>query len=184
MTSPTLKIRHGTAVGLSLVLTAGYLAGCGGVVAVSSGGGGGKTQPQNGGNAGGVAEDEIGLRFLNDSNVDVDTQFYATNDVLDDPSEDLFQPQYRIQSSIGVAGTGIVEADDDDEITFPCTGSTIVGTEGGEFLDPDRGTLLATGQPRLLRIDENFDCGNTVIFAYTGTSEEDYTTLPPVVDSR
>ena len=49
-----------------------------------------------------------------------------------------------------------------------------MGTEGGEFLDPDRGTLLATGQRRILRVDlGNFDCGNTVIFGFTEQGGDD-----------
>ena len=113
----------------------------------------------------------------------MDTQFYATNDVLDNPAEDLFQPQYRIQTSIGLAGTGILQADSQDEITFPCTENTFLGTQGGEFLDPDRGTLVAEGQSRIARVGENFDCGNVVIFGYTEEGGE-YDSTPPVVDSR
>ena len=182
MTSAILTIRPSVHTRLLTILVTGCLAGCGGGVAVTTGGGG-SPQPSNGGSSGGAADDQISVRFLNDSDAAVDTQFYATNDLLDDPSEDLFQPQYRIQTGVGLAGSGLLEVDTDDEITFPCTDNTVVGTEGGEFQDPDLGTLLATGQQRILRLGDNFDCGNTIIFAYTG-SNGNYTTEPPVVDSR
>jgi hypothetical protein len=182
MTSATLTIRPSIRTSLLAVLAIGFLAGCTSGVAVTADGGG-SSQPSNGGTSGGAADDQIKVRFFNDSDAAVDTQFYATNDLLEDPTEDLFQPQYRIQTGVGLAGSGLLEVNTDDEIGFPCTENTIVGTEGGEFQDPDLGTLLATGQQRILRVGDNFDCGNTIIFAYTGSSGN-YTTEPPVVDSR
>ena len=68
-----------------------------------------------------------------------------------------------------------------DEITFPCTDRTIVGTAGGEYLDPDLGTSLTTGQSRVVQVGINFDCGNTIIFTFTGADGE-YTTEPAFVD--
>lgn len=183
MTSAILTIRPSVRTRLLAILVIGCLAGCSGGVAVTTGGGSGSSQPSNGGGTGGAAEDEINVRFFNDSDLDVDTQFYATNDLLENPREELFQPQYRIQASIGVAGTGIVQAGSEDEITFPCTPNTFLGTEGGEFLDPDRGTLVATGQPRFARVGDNFDCGNTVIFGYAQEDGE-YDSTPPLPDFR
>ncbi len=166
-------------------LLAILLAGCSAGVSVGTGGGSGTPRDGNGGNGdgGSPGADEIRIRFVNTSDVDVDTQFFATNDALEDPLEDLFQPKYRRQESIGVAGTGIVQAGTDDQITFACTENTVLGTEGGEFLDPDRGTLLATGETRVVMVGPNFDCGNTVIFGFANDGN-DYNSVPPIPDSR
>lgn len=131
----------------------------------------------------GVPADEIVVRLINNSDVDVDTQFYFANEPLEDPSEDLFAAQYRVQTGLGVAGTGIIQAGTEDELGRPCSEATYVGTDGGEFLNPDSGELAGTGKRRLLRIGENFDCGNTLIFAFTEENGE-YDSVPPVVDSR
>lgn len=167
-----------------LVLVGIWLTGCGVSASVrASGGGGGSSDGNGGGGSSPAGEDEIRVRFVNSSDLDVDTQFYAANEPLDDPREDLFQPKYRIQESIGVAGTGIVQAGTQDEITFPCSTNTFVGTAGGEFLDPDRGTLVATGQLRFSRVGDSFDCGNTVVFGYKKEGS-DYDSVPPIPDSR
>ncbi len=123
--------------------------------------------------------DVIKLQFINRSDVAVDTQFFATNEVLADPGNDLFSEQFRVRSAIGVAGSGLLPSGDTDELTFPCSESTSMGTLGGEFLDPDLGTLLANGQVRMLEVGANFDCGNTIVFTYQGQDGE-YSTAPPV----
>ncbi|HUU82598.1 MAG TPA: hypothetical protein VM243_03745 [Phycisphaerae bacterium] len=184
MISTIITPRRSVWTALISILAAACMVGCGGAVAVTGGGGGGgDAEPDNdGGSGGGAGQDEISVRFINDSDAAIDTQFYATNDVLDDPGEDLFQPQYHIEADIGVAGSGLLDVDADDEITFPCSDNTVIGTEGGEYYDSS-GALLATGQRRILSVGDNFDCGNTIIFAYIGSNGE-YTTEPPVVDSR
>lgn len=186
MDAITLSSRSWLPAGMLLALVGIWLTGCGVSASVRAGDGGGGGSSDGNGDGGGspAGEDEVRIRFVNSSDLDVDTQFYAANDALADPGEDLFQPKYRIQESIGVAGTGIIQAGTEDEITFPCTEDTVLGTEGGEFLDPDRGTLLATGQRRILRVDlGNFDCGNTVIFGFTEQGG-DYDSVPPIPDSR
>ena len=127
--------------------------------------------------------DELVIRFINNSDVDVDTQFYFANEALDDPGTELFAPKFLVQTGVGVAGTGIIEAGQDDQITRPCSATTYLGTEGGEFLDPNTGELLATGQARLLRVGESFDCGNTLLFSYTGENGE-YDSEPVIPDFR
>lgn len=187
MTTRLLKIGHGGLTILSYVLAFGCLAGCGGAFVIGgvSGGGGGSDPDDGGGGGGDAAEDEILILFINQSDVGVDTEFYATNDVLQDASEELFVPAYRITMDIGLFSTGSLAAGESAEITYPCTDTTMIGTEGGTFKDERFGTPLATGEPRILqRRLGSFDCGNTIIFAYTGTSEDDYNAAPPVVDSR
>lgn len=133
-----------------------------------------------------AAADEVLVRFINLSDADVDTQFHATNMSLDDPPNDLIDPQFAVQTELGVFGSGVLLTDQTgefsvDEITFPCSETTILGTAGGEYLDPDLGTPLATGQSRVVQVGINFDCGNTIIFTFTG-SEGEYTTEPAFVD--
>jgi len=170
--------------GVPLAVASVLAAGCSGSIEVGGGGGGGGAGGGGGGGGGGTpTPDEIRIRLVNDSDVDVDTQFYAANTALENPAEELFAPAYRVQAGIGVAGTGIVQADTDDEIVLPCGADTIIGTAGGQFLDPDTGTPLGQGQTRLLTVGSNFDCGNTLIFGYTGNGG-DYDSVPPIPDSR
>lgn len=133
---------------------------------------GGDTQP---------AEDEVVVKFINLSDVVVDPEFYATNDALDDPGDELFVPAYRIQTGIGLAATSRLASGESDEITYPCTETTLLGTAGGKYLDPELGTTLATGQLRWVEVEINFDCGNRIIFTYRGENGT-YTTEPPLVD--
>jgi hypothetical protein len=125
--------------------------------------------------------DQIVVRFFNASDADVDTEFYATNEPLEDPATDLFSAENRVQVGIGAFGSGVVQSGDNDQIDFPCTENTVVGTAGGRYRDPDLGTLLGTGQARVIEVGLNFDCGNTIIFTYTGDNG-DYSTEPPLVD--
>ncbi|MHC4236247.1 MAG: hypothetical protein ACYSUQ_14110 [Planctomycetota bacterium] len=170
---------------MRLVLVATGLAGCATGAGVDGGDGNGTSTDEGSGSGGdrAVGDDEVSIRFVNTSDLDVDTQFYAANEALENPREDLFQPRFRIQESIGVAGTGIVQAGTQDEITFPCSANTFLGTAGGEFRDPDRGTLLATGQLRFSRVGDSFDCGNTVVFGFANDGD-DYDSVPPIPDSR
>lgn len=125
--------------------------------------------------------DQVVIRFLNSSDVDVDTEFYATNEPLNDPRTELFATEYRIQVGIGAFGSGVVQSGQADEIAFPCTDTTVLGTAGGKYRDPDLGTLLGSGLARIIEVSLNFDCGNTIIFTYRGEDGE-YSTEPPIVD--
>jgi hypothetical protein len=125
--------------------------------------------------------DQVVIRFLNSSDVDVDTEFYATNQPLDDPPTELFAAEYRVQVGIGAFGSGVVLSGQADEIVFPCTDTTVLGTAGGKYRDPDLGTLLGSGQARIIKVSLNFDCGNTIIFTYRSEDGE-YSTEPPMVD--
>ena len=82
---------------------------------------------------------------------------------------------------IGAFGSGVVQSGQADEISFPCTDTTVLGTAGGKYRDPDLGTLLGSGQARIIEVSLNFDCGNTIIFTYRGEGGE-YSTEPPIVD--
>jgi hypothetical protein len=128
-----------------------------------------------------AGEQEVLVRFINLSDVVVDPEFYATNEPLEDPRNELFVPAYRIQTGIGLAATSRLGPGDFDEITYPCTDTTVMGTAGGKYLDINLGTTLGTGQVRWLVVEVNFDCGNRIIFTYRG-EDGDYSTEPPLVD--
>ncbi len=128
-----------------------------------------------------VDPNEVLVRFLNLTDVDVDTEFYAANEPLADPTTELFSDAYLVQAGIGVFGSGVVLAGQTDEIVLPCADATALGTAGGRYLDPDLGTVLAEGQTRLVTAGLNFDCGNTLIFSFRGAAG-DYTTEPVLVD--
>ncbi|MCH7813113.1 MAG: hypothetical protein IID40_03740 [Planctomycetes bacterium] len=173
----------GSTPGLVLALTAAVVAGC--TVGVVGGGGeGGSDNPpgNTGGGGGGTAgENEVAIRFVNQSDVPVDTRFFFANQPSDDPSVDLFDVANLVQTRIGIHG--ILISGQEAEIIKPCSPDTIFGTEGGEFLEPDTLAHLAFGTTRIARFGESFDCGNTVIFWYVGEAG-DYDSQPPIPDVR
>ena len=178
-----MNIRRRMAVGgwtpgLVLALTGAVVAGCT-VGVVGGGGGGGNDNPpgNTGGGGGSARQDEVAIRFINQSDVPVDTQFFFVNVPVDNPSVDLFDVANRVQTGIGIRG--ILISDQEDGITMPCSPDTILGTEGGEFLDPETLAHLAFGTTRIARSGESFDCGNTVFFLYVGEGG-DYDSRPPV----
>ncbi len=167
--------------GLILALTAAVVPGC--TVGVGGGGDGGSDNPpgNTAGGGGTAGQDEIAIRFINQSDVPVDTQFFFVNQPVDNPSVDLFDVANSVQTSIGIHG--ILTSGQEDQITMPCSPDTILGTEGGEFLDPETLAHLADGTTRIARSGESFDCGNTVIFWYVGEAG-DYDSQPPIPDVR
>jgi hypothetical protein len=135
---------------------------------LSVGPGNGGTGSNTNRNEGSPGDDQLRVKFRNLlSNVDVDTQFFATNQVLADPANDLFVPANLIQVGIGAAGTGILLADTDDQIDVPCTDHLTIGTEGGAFRNPDTGAILGNGDQRVLQVGLIFDCGDTITFTYS-----------------
>jgi len=121
-----------------------------------------------------VASENVLVAFVNLTTVDVDTEFYATNEPLDDKQTDLFVPGNRIQVGIGVAGTGILLSGTEDAIEFPCTPDLVLGTTGGTFKDPDLGTALGMGDARILSVGLIFDCGDAMTFTY-GQEDGEFT---------
>jgi len=114
-----------------------------------------------------VGVDSVLVAFVNLTSVDVDTEFYASNEEMADVEAELFVPANRIQVGIGVAGTGILLSGTDDSIEVPCTDDLVLGTTGGTFKDPDLGTSLGTGDVRILSEGLVFDCGATLTFTYS-----------------
>ena len=119
-----------------------------------------------------VGIDSVLVAFVNLTSVDVDTEFYASNEEMTDVEEELFVPANRIQVGIGVAGTGILLSGTDDSIEVPCTDDLVLGTTGGTFKDPDLGTSLGTGDVRILTEGLVFDCGDALTFTYSENNGE------------
>ena len=93
-----------------------------------------------------VAPEEVLVRFRNFAESEaVNVEFYATNEPLETVPDDLFQEDYKVTNSIGVAGTGIVQPLRADAITFPCTESLTLGTTGGSFSDNETGEARGVG---------------------------------------
>ena len=183
--------RANTATGAVLLLTTALAfaaaAGCAARVATRvTGTGGSGSAGEDSADGGGGAQptpDEVVIRFLNLTDVGVDTQFHITNEPLEDPQAQLFDVRFRLQTGIGAFSSGRLLPDESADIIFPCTETTVMGTAGGEFLDPELATPITTGQARILQVGDNFDCGNTILFTFRGQNG-DYSTEPPIVDFR
>ncbi len=116
--------------------------------------------------------DEVQIEFRNLSSTAVDTQFYLTNEPVEELPEELLVPDNVRRPGIGVGGTGIIGPGTLDSIKVPCSEELVVGTAGGEFLDADLGTPLGNGPVRFLQAGYQFDCGATIVFQYGETFGE------------
>ena len=116
---------------------------------------------------------EVGIRFINATTGEaVNVQFYATNEPLENVPEDLFASEkYLVTANVGIAGTGLIEPGEGDEITFECTDDLTFGTLGGAFLDNETGEPRGRGEMRWLSQAALGLCGQTVTFGFTGNGE-------------
>ena len=115
----------------------------------------------------------VTVRFQNFTLDDaVDVEFFATNDILEMLPDELFAPENHISTSIGVAGTGILQPLTADTIELPCTESTTVGTMGGSFVDNETGEPTGLGVARWAQEGPLGLCGATVTFSYSGGDGE------------
>jgi len=137
---------------LSPILTA--LAGCGldiaGSILVSPTGNG-------------PDPDTVTIVFRNQTVTDaVDVQFFASNAILLNVTQELFVDANKVVSSIGVAGTGIIQPGDADVISLPCANDLSVGTAGGRFLDNETGAVSGQGIMRWVQERPLGLCGGVV----------------------
>ena len=116
----------------------------------------------------------VTIRFVNASpDQALQVEFYATNEPLEAIPEDLFADDiYLVLESIGVAGSGLLEPGDQDEIQFDCTETLTIGTLGGEFRDNETGEVLGRGD-ELYKAPGGFSlCGGTAVYTYSSTGGE------------
>ena len=121
---------------------------------------------------GGADLNTVLVRFVNATSAVVETQFYTTNDPVENVPDDLFQPANLITVGVGVAGRGLLIPLSADTIEIPCTEDLLLGTTGGRFQDPDLGTELGTGPARWLEEGAVFDCGASIEFTYAEEGDE------------
>ncbi len=122
-------------------------------------------------------EDVVRIRFRNFTlNEAVDVEFHAANEPLENVPDDLFIPALRVTTSVGVAGTGIIQPRHEDVIEFPCTPDLTIGTSGGSFVDQETGEPRGVGIPRWMQEGPLVLCGNTVTFEFTDDGV-DFTTF-------
>ena len=125
-----------------------------------------------------VAMDEVFIRFRNLAPVEaVDVEFYATNEPLSAVPGDLFQEDHRVTTSIGIAGTGIIQPFHEDAISFPCTADLTVGTAGGRFAHNETGEAAGVGAMRWAQEEPLGLCGRIVTFEFFAQGEGFGTTL-------
>jgi hypothetical protein len=128
------------------------------------------------GNGSSVASDRVRVRFVNRTTWALDVQFYAAPET-GDPATALFIEANRITTDIGFAGSGLLPVLDTDEILLDCANAQMIGTLGGEFLDPETGEASGTGQQRSLTIDQQFTCQETITFIYKMDGETFQTSI-------
>lgn len=102
----------------------------------------------------------------------VNVEYYATNTTLTTIPDDLFVAENLVTSSIGVAGTGILEPLSEDTLDFPCTSDLVLGSLGGSFLDNETGDLLGEGEPRWAQDSALELCGREVLFEFSSVAGE------------
>lgn len=117
-----------------------------------------------------MPDNTVRVRFTNFSTTNaVRVQFFVSSETGITPPDELFVQQFDVTetSSIGVAGSGIVGPQSDDEIEINCADNLIIGTLGGEFLDDNSGKVVGQGdQSRWLVFGGQFDCGATITYSY------------------
>ena len=119
-----------------------------------------------------ITPDEVLVRFRNYAESEaVDVEFYATNDPLAVVPDDLFQEANHFTTSIGVAGTGIVQPLRADAITFSCTEHLAMGTSGGSFWDNETGQARGVGTMRWVQEGPLGLCGHVVTFEFRPDGE-------------
>ncbi|GEM_PF-974082 len=107
--------------------------------------------------------DTVTVVFRNQTETDaVDVQFYASNAVLVNVTQELFVDANKVVSSIGVAGTGIIQPGDADVISLPCANDLSIGTAGGRFLDNETGAVSGQGVMRWVQERPLGLCGGVV----------------------
>lgn len=108
----------------------------------------------------------VAVLFVNETTAVVETRFYATNDPIEPTADALFVPANLFTEDVGVAGLGLLDRESFDAIEFRCTENLVLGVAGGVFLDPDLGTELGEGTPRIVQEGLVFDCGAVITFTY------------------
>ena len=123
-------------------------------------------------------EDTVRVRFRNLTRTEaVNVEFHVSNTALDDLPDDLFVDEHLVTESIGVAGTGIIEPQTDDEIDLPCTDGLTLGTSGGVFLDNDTGQERGVGTARWVQESPLGLCGSIVTMWFFIVDDEFQTIL-------
>ncbi len=135
----------------------------------------------NPGNGNGGSQDPppefVTIRFINASpDQALQVEFYATDEPLEAIPDDLFADDtYLVRESIGLAGSGLLGPQSEDEIQFQCTETLTIGTLGGEFRDNETGEVLGRGD-QVYKAPGGFSlCGGTAVFTYSSADGEHQT---------
>jgi hypothetical protein len=108
------------------------------------------------------------VRLVNATGVAVDTQFFVATDEADVASRALFEERNRFVRGIGFLSGGVLAPEEGVALDLPCGSQLLVGTMGGELLDPETGETVAVGATaRLAELGPQFDCGGVVTFTFS-----------------
>ncbi len=122
-------------------------------------------------------EDTVTIRFRNLTvNEAIDVEFHASSQPLVTLPDDLLNAENLVTSSIGVAGTGIIQPLTEDTILYPCAPDLTIGTAGGSFLDHETGEPRGSGTPRWVEEGPLALCGGVVTFEFAGDGT-DFSTI-------
>ena len=126
--------------------------------------------------------DQVVVRFVNLTQGEaVDVEFFASPTSPGVLPDDLFQEANRLVTSIGVAGTGIVEPQTQDAIALPCVDGLVLGTRGGRFVEVESGEPRGAGVQRWLAQTPLGLCGGMVSFEF-GKVGDSFTTVVRIQD--
>lgn len=125
-----------------------------------------------------VSEETVTIRFRNLTDDEaVDVQFYASNNPLDALPDDLLVEENLVTTSVGIAGTGIIQPWQEDIIEYPCAANLTLGTAGGSFVDNETGEPRGVGTERWVQEGPLALCGSVVTFEFAGKGVDFTTTL-------
>lgn len=123
-----------------------------------------QTQPAD------TADDELTVRFVNQTEYALDVEFYVATTLPADISlyavgDALFVSENQVISGIGLAGRGLIPSQESDLITLTCADTAALGTLGGLLLGSE-GEEIGAGDQRFAARDLDFTCGDVITFLY------------------
>lgn len=112
-------------------------------------------------------ESLVVVRLVNVSALALDVRFFVSTDPTVTTAEELFVEGNAFREGIGFLSLGVLGPGEAVDVPIACEEVVFLGTQGGEFLDPETGESVAqSAKPRLAALGPQFDCGDRVTFRF------------------